>query len=143
MERRKFILLAGIGTGMCLIPPSLYFVAPGMKKYAVHLIEKEFHYLKIAPGAVARYVDDYFAASANNTLENIRWKVFYYMGVTYEKSDRLRDLLKYFLLSTDFFINKTDESKTVNYLGMYSPYSSPIPNPYSFIIYPPETIKEA
>jgi hypothetical protein len=141
MERRKFIMLAGVGAGMCLIPPSLYFVAPGVKKYALHAIEKEFQYLKLAPGAAAKYVDDYFALNGNNTMETIKWKIIYYTGLSYNKSDRVRDLLKYFLLSTDFFINKTDESKVVNYLGMYSPYSSPIPNPYSFIIYPAESIK--
>lgn len=143
MERRRFILLAGVGAGMCLIPPSLYFIAPGVKRYAANAIEKEFHYLKFAPGTVGRYVDDYFASNANNTMENLRWKVIYYTRISYEKSDRLKDLLKYFLLSTDFFINKTDESKVVNYLGKYSPYLSPIPNPYSFIIYPPNSIKEA
>lgn len=106
------------------------------------MIEKELYYLKLAPGGVAKYVDDYFAATGNDTVSTIKWKVTYYLRLNYEKSDRLRDLIRYFLLSTDFFINKTDESKVVNYLGLYSPYTSPIPNPYSFVLYPPESIKD-
>jgi len=142
VERRKFLTLAGVGVGMCVIPPSLYFIAPGTKQYAVLAIEKELHYLKLAPGSVINYVNDYFDRTGNDTVSNLKWKMTYYLRLNYEKSDRLRDLIKYFLLSTDFFINKTDESKVVNYLGLYSPYLSPVPNPYSFVIYPKEDIKD-
>jgi|GEM_PF-986838 len=142
MKRRKFITLAGAAAGIAIVPPSLYFIAPGINEFAVELIEKEFYYLKLAPGSAVRYVDDYFKSSANNTLSTIKWKTTYYLKLNYEQSDRVRELLKYYLLSTDFFINKMDESKTLNYLGLYSPYHSPLPNPYSFLIYPPAEIKE-
>lgn len=127
---------------MCFIPPVLYYVAPDVKKYAVMSIERELHYLKLAPGSVVSFVDDYFQAIGNDTVSALKWKVTYYMRLNYKKSDRIRDLIKYYLLSSDFFINKTDESKVVNYLGSYSPYKSPVPNPYSFVIYPPESIKD-
>ena len=127
---------------MCFIPPALYFVAPGVKKYAALSIEKELHYLKLAPGSVASFVEDYFRLIGNDTVSALKWKTTYYLGLSYDQSDRLRDLIKYYLLSSDFFINKTDERKVVNYLGIYSPYKSPVPNPYSFVIYPPESIKE-
>jgi hypothetical protein len=142
VERRTFITLAGVGAGMCFIPPALYFVAPGVKKYAAMTIERELHYLKLAPGSVTSFVDDYFLAIGNDTVSALKWKVTYYLGLDYKKSDRIRDLIKYYLLSSDFFINKTDESKVVNYLGAYSPYKSPVPNPYSFVIYPPDSIKD-
>lgn len=142
MKRRTFIALAGVGTGMLVIPPSLYFVSPGQKKYAIYLLEKELVYLKIAPGSISKYVDDYFGASANDMVSSLKWKILYYLGYTWEKSDRITELIKYFLLSSDFFIHKMDESKMVNYLGLYSPYKSPVPNPYSFLLYPPSTIGE-
>jgi len=142
MERRNFIRLATIGTGMCLIPPALYFVAPGVKEYACVILKRELYYLKLEPKGVVSFVDDYFKATGNDLLSNLKWKGLFYLKSGWDKSDRVRDLLKYYLLSSDFFINKTDESKTVNYLGLFNSYKSPMPNPYSFILYPPSDIKE-
>jgi len=142
MERRNFIRLATIGTGMCLIPPALYFVAPSIKEYACVILKRELYYLKLEPKGVVSFVDDYFKATGNDLLSNLKWKGLFYLKSGWDKSDRVRDLLKYYLLSSDFFINKTDESKTVNYLGLFNSYKSPMPNPYSFILYPPSDIKE-
>jgi hypothetical protein len=142
MERRQFIRLAGVGAGMVVIPPALYFLAPGVKEYAVQLIKKELYYLKLAHGSAEKYVEDYFNVRKNDLVSNLKWKVTYYLQLDYKHSERSRDLIKYYLMSTDFFIHKADESKTVNYLGLYSPYTSPVPNPYSFVIYPPSEIKE-
>jgi hypothetical protein len=138
MERRQFIRLAGVGTGMFVIPPALYFLAPGVKEYAVTLIKKELYYLKLAPGSVEEYVKDYFNVRKNDMVSNLKWKVTYYLQLDYKHSERSKDLIKYYLMSTDFFIHKADENKT----GLYSPYTSPVPNPYSFVIYPPSEIKD-
>lgn len=46
------------------------------------------------------------------------------------------DIVGDFLLSTDFFINKMDASKTVNYIGLYNPYLRPCSNPFSNLYYP-------
>lgn len=142
MKRRKFLLLTGIATGGVLIPTTLYVVSPGVKEYAVMLLEREFSYLKLEPGSVTRYVDDYFVAGGNDIMGKIRWKTMYYLNIGWEKSDQIFELMKSFLLSSDFFIHKTDESKVVRYLGLYSPYKSPVPNPFSFLLYPPDEIGE-
>lgn len=142
MKRRKFLTFVGVGTGAVLIPPALYLVSPSVKKYAVQIIKEELHYLKLDIEGVERYVEDYFKADDNKIMVNIRWKTFYYLGITWQKSNQVTELIKYYLLSTNFFINKMDESKPVKYLGMYTPYKSPVPNPYSYILYPPETIPE-
>lgn len=142
MKRRRFLVMTGIGAGLCVVPPSLYFMAPGTREYALKLLKKELYYLKIVPGSAEKYVEDYFGQLGNDMLSTLKWKTTYYLKLNYEQSDRVRDLIKYFLLSTDFFINRTDERKPVNYLGLYSPYKSPIPNPYSFLIYPASEIKD-
>lgn len=129
--------MAGVAAGLVIVPPALYFIAPGVNEYAVSVIKKHLHYLKLAPGSVERYVEAYFQVRTNDMVSNLKWKVTYYLQLDYEHSERSKDLIKYFLLSTDFFINKADESRTVNFLGLYSPYKSPVPNPYSFVIYPP------
>lgn len=142
MKRRKFLRFVGVGTGVAIIPPTLYRVSPSVKKYAVQLIKDELHYLKLEPKGVEQYVEDYFSGGADAVMTNIRWKSFYYLRLTWKKSDQIMELIKYYLLSSNFFINKMDESKLVKYLGLYNPYKSPVPNPYSYILYPPETIPD-
>ncbi len=142
MKRRQFLKLTGLASGMVIIPPGLYYIAPEVKQYAVKLIEQELHYLKLAPGSTSRFVEAYFKATGNDLVAKVKWKTLYYLGYNWEKSDRIRDLIKYFLLSSDFFINKADEHKTVNYLGIYNPYTSPLSNPYSFVLYPAAEIPE-
>ena len=139
MKRRQFITLAGIGTGLLILPPVLYTTSPSLRKYAGRLILDELYYLKINPKEVEQYVEDYFNASGNNMMVNLKWKSYYFLRFNAEKSNQILELIKYFLLSSDFFIHKTDESKPVSYLGLYNPYKSPIPNPYSFVLYPSET----
>ncbi len=134
--------MTGVAAGVCIIPPSLYFIAPELKTYAKKVLEKELFYLKLEPEGVSRYIDDYFRNNGNDTVSVLKWKALYYLKSNWKKSDRIRDLIKYYLLSSDFFINKTDETKVVNYLGLFNSYKSPIPNPYSFVLYPPSVVGE-
>lgn len=142
MERRKFITLTGVGVGLCIIPASLYFIGSDLKKYVGLILKRELFYLKLEPEGLSFYIEDYFKAINNDTVSTLKWKILYYTKSNWEKSDSIRDLIKYYLLSSDFFINKTDESKPVNYLGLFNSYKSPIPNPYSFVLYPPADIRE-
>ncbi|WEK21221.1 MAG: hypothetical protein P0Y49_08710 [Candidatus Pedobacter colombiensis] len=142
MERRKFIILTGVGVGMSIIPASLYFMESGLKKYVTLILRRELFYLKLESEGVSRYVDDYFKATRNDMVSTLKWKILYYSNSNWKKSDRIGNLIKYYLLSSDFFINKTDESKLVNYLGLFNSYKSPVPNPYSFVLYPPNDIAD-
>lgn len=139
MKRRSFLLLTGVATGMVIIPPSLYFISPEIKSYAQLLIKKELSYLQLDQKGIDLYIEDYFKNENNNTISTIKWKALYYLNFDSEKSERINDLLKYYLLSTDFFINRMDTKRQVKYIGMFDPYKSPIPNPYSFILLPNKT----
>jgi hypothetical protein len=143
MKRRRFLLLIGVGAGGIAIPASAYFLSSTVKEYAVLLIKREFHYLKLEEGSVEKYVNDYFQYPSNNLMEKLKWKAMYYLNIRPDKANSYFELLKYYLLSSDFFINKADETKIVKYLGLYSPYKSPVPNPFSFVLYPPDKIREA
>lgn len=142
MERRKFITLTGVGVGLCIIPASLYIISSDLKKYAALILKRELFYLKLEPKGFSTYIEDYFKAISNDTVTTLKWKILYCTKSNWEKSDSIRDLIKYYLLSSDFFINKTDESKVVHYLGLFNSYKSPVPNPYSFVLYPPDEIGE-
>jgi len=106
------------------------------------VLKKELYYLKLEPKGVERYIEDYFNATGNNMVSTLKWKVLFYKNAGWENSSHISDLIKYYLLSSDFFINKTDESKLVNYLGLFNSYKSPFPNPYSYVLYPPSEIGE-
>lgn len=125
-----------------IIPASLYFLSPDVKEYAVAFIKKELSFLKLEEGSVDRYVADYLQHTKNDLIQRMKWKTMYYLDMDPSQSNVLFELVKYYLLSSDFFINRTDESQTVKYLGLYSPYKSPVPNPFSFILYTPTTIKD-
>lgn len=127
---------------MCIIPASVYFVGANLKSYVENILKKELFYLNLEPDGVSNYIDDYFKKIGNDTVSSLKWKILYYSNSNWENSGRIYDLVKYYLLSSDFFINKTDENKTVNYLGLFNSYKSPMPNPYSFILYPPNTVEE-
>ncbi|RNL52581.1 hypothetical protein [Pedobacter jejuensis] len=136
MERRSFLLLSGVLVGMVAIPPSLYFVSPGIKKYAAKLIEKELSYLKLDKEGLNNYINDYFKNASNNVMANVKWKVLYYGRSNSNSSNNVNDLLRYYLLSTDFFLNQMNVEKTVKYLGIFDPYKSPVANPFSYILLP-------
>jgi hypothetical protein len=143
MERRRFLLLIGVGAAGIAIPASAYFLSSTVKEYAVLLIKRELYYLKLEEGSVEKYVNDYFQYPSNNLMDKLKWKAMYYLNIRPDKANSFFELLKYYLLSSDFFINKADETKIVKYLGLYSPYKSPVPNPFSFVLYPPDKISEA
>lgn len=133
-------MAAGTGIGMSLIPPSLYFIAPDVKKYAKKILARELNYLRLEANSIPTFVEEYFQSISNDTISAVKWKILYYKRADTESSDRINDLVKYFLLSTDFFIYKTEEKRTINYLGLFNYYKSPVPNPFSFLIYPPSEI---
>lgn len=121
---------------MVAIPPSLYFLSPDIKRFAEKLIEKELSYLKLDKQGVSSYINDYFGRSRNDVISNMKWKLLYYGGYNSYNSNKINDLLKYYLLSTDFFLNRMDTTKPVNYLGMFDHYKSAIPNPFSYLLLP-------
>lgn len=142
MKRRKFLLVLGVGSGSIVLPASFYFLSPTIKAYASLLIKRELDYLKLADGSIEKYVEDYFEFAKNDLISKLKWKTMYFLRMGPEQSTVLFELVKYFLLSSDFFIHKMDEQQTVNYLGLYSPYKSPVPNPFSFVLYPPGEVEE-
>lgn len=140
MNRRKFIIIAGVTAGAVVVPSSYFIVNGTIQKYAALLIKDELSYLKLEEGSVEKYVNDYFSYS-NDIFFKMKLKSMYYLNITWKNSNLIKELIKTYLLSSDFFINKMDENKVVRYLGLYSPYKSPVPNPFAYTLYPPDQIK--
>jgi hypothetical protein len=133
MNRKKFLKIAGIATGgIIILPPTLYLVSPEIKKFAVNVIYQELSYLKLDAEGVNNFVEDYFKNFNDNLGFKIRWKIYYYLKIKADKSDNLFQLVRSYLLSSDFFINRMNMVEPVKYLGLFNPYTSPMANPYSY-----------
>lgn len=137
MNRRKALrILSTLAVGGVLLPTGMYLVSPGTKKYAEDTIFSTLSYLQLDKQGVRNFVNDYFKGGDIGLKTNLRWKAYFFSGTGVTRSDNLFELVRSYLLSSDFFINGTDISKTVNYLSMFNPYKSSMPNPYSYIYLP-------
>ncbi|KAA3436784.1 twin-arginine translocation signal domain-containing protein [Rufibacter hautae] len=142
MNRRNFLRLTGLAGAALVALPSLGFMSTSIKDAAVGIITKELSYLKLDKKGVEQFVDDYFKGHyINSSLKTqINLKSCYYLGVDANESRLLSKLVHNYLTSTDFFLNKMDESKTVKYIGVNKSYKMPCSNPFSSFYYPPATV---
>lgn len=139
MKRRRFLTFAGIGSAILLIP-SIALLSTSVSKATVEIIIKELDYLKLDKTGVEKYVEDYYKLVHLNYFSQMKWKFFYFLKIDAENSNSIKDVVSYYLLSTDFFYNNMDESRVVNYLGFYNPYKTPCGRPFSYVFYPPEKV---
>jgi hypothetical protein len=136
LKRRRFLQFAGIGAAVALLPVSLFFAVKSLEDIAVDLITKEFHYLKLDIEGVRKYARDYLQKNPLSIASNIKWKSYYILNFNANDSYNIKALVTYYLLSSDFFMNKMDESKTVKYVGINHQYTAPCSSHFSFILYP-------
>ena len=136
MSRRKFLTLAG-GTGALAALSSFALLAVPFESAAAKLIKKELAFLKLDDKGVAQFVRDY---AANAGKEKRRLQLYAVMGLTPSQSGRIRMLVGTYLMSTDFFIHRMDESRTLHYIGLYLPHNRPCANPFSAMYHPQQPV---
>jgi hypothetical protein len=130
--RRRFVGLLGAGAlgtaalGLAAWRDRLRLPAPlrGLERrargyvYGLTALEdriaRHYDYLTLDRVGVARFVADYERA----------------FGPTRRRPSAERDLYERFLMSSDFFVNGADESRTVRYVTLHDPYTSPCWNPF-------------
>ncbi len=135
MRRRNFLKIAGAGTAAVVALPAGWYVATSVQEAAAGIITHELSYLELEPEGVARFVDDYLKDPLSQYTP-AKLKAYYALRTGADASMMVADLTRKYLLSSDYFINKMDEHRTVQYLGFYNPYRSPCANPFSSIHYP-------
>jgi hypothetical protein len=140
MQRRKFLTLLGFGVTSAVVLPTVGFASVTAKEAAVHIIMGEFSYLALEKQGVEQFVDDYLAYDTFTPRLDLKLKSYHLLGIKSNRSSVINSITNKYLLSTDFFMNKMNESKAVKYLGFYNPHKSPCANPFSYIYYPPEEI---
>lgn len=136
MERRNFLKLTGLAAIGTAAIPSLSVAALSTENAASGLIINEFGYLQLDIAGVKQYVEDYLRQYQPNWIGCMKMRSLFLMNMKADKSDLITELTRTYILSTDFFRNKMDETKPVQYLGLYNPYKTPCANPFSGTYYP-------
>ncbi len=102
---------------------------------AVEVIISKLHFLSLDKEGVKTFVADYMR-NADYLLQT-KIRTAYFLNLPGEQFKYWDELTDTYLLSTDFFRNKMDESKLVTYTGtIYNPYKTPCSHPFSNLYYP-------
>ena len=134
MKRRTLLkVFAALGGGAILAPSALYVASPGIKKLAEKIIYKELSYLKLDATGVTQFIEDYFKNTPESFTNSMRWKSYYYLGIHSKQSDNIFEMVRSYLLGSDFFQYKMDTKRTIKYIAPFDYYKSPVANPYSYI----------
>lgn len=142
MKRRKFLTIAGISATALALPVVAINSNAFFKQAVVSVITRQLNYLNLDKKGVEQYAEDLTREMQNFSFERakkIRVKVGseYLFPGSLSKMDVEDGFLSNFLLSTDFFTNKMDETMLVKYNGLFHGYKKPCSNPFSHFYYPP------
>ena len=137
MQRRKFLKLTGLGAGALVAVPGFGFAATTFEAAATGILQNQLDYLTLEPEGVEKFIQEFTKDRSNDYRLKVR--AMYVFGISPEHSFTVDELVRAYLLSTDFFMNQTDERKPVKYIGLYNPYTRPCTQPFSFLYYPSQT----
>src|SRR5208283_3515170 len=110
----------------------LRFTVTMPEQVIVDVVRKRLSYLKLDEAGVQAFARD---AVAVNLVASPKLRAFAAVGLLHANAqvDRFNiqairhgeeRIVSSYLLSTDFFQTGADETRTVNYLGMYNPFRS-------------------
>lgn len=136
IRKRTFLALLGIGGALASVGVA-FRVGDGTTASAVaRLIREELHFLDLDEQGVRDFAEAFAEGATSRyrlTLRGFAW-----LGVDSQRSGRVADVVRTYLLSTDFFNNQMDEGRTVRYVAFYNPYKTPCVNPFSVFANPQE-----
>lgn len=136
MKRRSFFWKAAAGIGGVLSLGTVVYSSVSLERAVEKRILDELSFLKLDPEGVRQFVVDYTERLTPN--KKLALEYYSLAGIPSRYSRKIHRLMNDFLLSTDFFRNNMDESKTVHYVALNDPHARPCVNPFSHIYYPDE-----
>ncbi|WP_205499834.1 twin-arginine translocation signal domain-containing protein [Rufibacter psychrotolerans] len=138
MNRRNFLRVTSLAGAATIALPSLGYMTTSLKDAAVGVIINELNYLTLDRAGVEQFVDDYLRGHYINSSLKAQFSLIscYYLGGNVTKSLTIPKLVQSYLISTDFFLNKMDERRTIKYINRNMPYKLPCYNPFSALYYP-------
>lgn len=128
MKRRKFLTIAGIGALVTAIASGRFLSMP-FEDSAASIVRKQLDYLKLDEEGLNRFAKEY--SIAKDRKYKLTLKGYNLLGIDASQSGKIHQMVTTYLLSTDFFANGMDESRTIKYLAMYDPYLRPCAHPFS------------
>jgi hypothetical protein len=136
MHRRKFLALSGLAA-VAVSLPGVGYISSSAKEAAVSIIMEQFSYLTLDKQGVEQFVEEYLQLEMPSKTLDLKLRTASLLGTKAHQSYTVSTLTELYLLSTDFFRNKADESKVVKFVAYYNPYKIPCANPFSALYYPP------
>ena len=133
MKRRKFLVIAGIGTVAAAALASFKFITDPFEGVAKGIIKSELSYLTLDEEGLDKFIGDYARLKDRNY--KLTMKGYSLFGVNSARSGKVHQLISAYLLSSDFFQNKMDDKRTIKYIGLYDPYTRPCAHPFSHVHY--------
>ncbi len=133
MKRRKFLTIAGIGSVIAAVA-SLKFFTTSFESSAAGTIKAQLDFLNLDPEGVERFVKAY--SLNKDRYYKLTMKGYGLLGISASKSGKVHQMVNTYLLSTDFFTNKMDESGIVRFVALYDPYARPCSHPFNHVQYP-------
>jgi hypothetical protein len=143
MISRRRVLLGGIGVVGAMGLAGWGLGRIGLKAEIVALLKRRLDYLKLDERGVQTFATDKVDAMFNKKIPT--WnRLRYHFGArmpSYDRYFRSTDtrtrrmqfedsVVQLYLLSSSFFVNGSDESRPVEYLGYYDPMH-PCQNPFA------------
>jgi hypothetical protein len=121
-----------------------YVGSRGFEARIAAVLHRRLDYLRLDPDGVRRFARDQVAAVYGKKVPTWNRLKYHFLSAVapsftryYRSTDhrsrleRLEDgMVTTFLLSSDFFLNKADESRIVQYIAYYDP-SRPCQNPFA------------
>jgi len=136
MKRNHFIkILSAWAGGAVVVSGGAYFAAPSRNKIAEKVILNSLSYLKLDKNGVKQFVSDYFSYQPG-VMENLRWKYYFIVNKDISDSNVLYEMVRIYLISSDFFTNGMDKNRIVQYTSFYNPYKGKVINPFSRLLNP-------
>jgi hypothetical protein len=146
MMKRRTFLLGGLGV---IVVAGLGVIGIGpvaARSQVASLVRKRLSFLKLDEAGLQQFAHDQVATLLAKRPTWNRWKYHFlviftkqfsqYGGYSNDKRTRMQrladNLSTLYLLSSDFFVNGADESRTIEYTGLYDslvPCSSPFARP--------------
>ena len=130
MIKRRTVVFVGLAGAACAFA-GIRFATSSETASIIEILRKRLDYLKLDEAGVQRFASDLAALHA---ISAARLRTIDALGPLYSHSDLLQHtflgaginhgeerVVTNYLLSSDFFTNGADETKTVHYLGFYDP----------------------
>lgn len=139
INRRSLVKVAAITP--LLVASGVYFTKKSYQQLIEEAVRSKLSYLQIDPNGLKQFAVDYAKLYPKDSMTTTGIDAATRLTVVGVHEAHLIDRVDYFrtfvsrifLKSSDFFINKEDESKVVNYIGIRfsDPYTAPCFNPFA------------